>query len=45
MEDSHPLVIALRNLDSRLRLFIELSLQETDAAWEEWLRLILRKAR
>lgn len=43
MDNNHPLVIALRNLTHDLRLFIELSLQETDAAWEEWLRLILKE--
>lgn len=43
MDNNHPLVIALRNLTHDLRLFIELSLQESDAAWEEWLRLILKK--
>jgi len=43
MDNNHPLVIALRNLTRDLRLFIELSLQESDAAWEEWLRLILKE--
>ncbi|MHB8882613.1 MAG: GGDEF domain-containing protein [Thermodesulfovibrionales bacterium] len=43
MDNNHPLVIALRNLTHDLRLFIELSFQETDAAWEEWLRLILKE--
>jgi len=43
MDNNHPLVAALRNLTHDLRLFIELSLQETDAAWEEWLRLILKE--
>jgi diguanylate cyclase (GGDEF)-like protein len=43
MDNNHPLVIALRNLTHDLRLFIELSLQETDAAWEEWLRLMLKE--
>jgi len=40
----HPLTSALGNLTHDLRLFIELSLQETDAAWEEWLRLILKES-
>ncbi|MBI5848690.1 MAG: GGDEF domain-containing protein [Nitrospirae bacterium] len=43
MDNNHPLVIALKNLTHDLRLFIELSLQETDASWEEWLRLILKE--
>jgi diguanylate cyclase (GGDEF)-like protein len=43
MDERHPLVVALKNLTHDLRLFIELSLQETDAAWEEWLHIILRE--
>ena len=45
MDNNHPLVTALNNLTHDLRLFIELSLQETDASWEEWLRLILTKGK
>jgi len=44
MDHNNPLVTALKNLTHDLRLFIELSLQETDASWEEWLRLILRES-
>ncbi len=44
MDNNHPLVTALRNLSHDLRLFIELSLRETDAAWEEWLKLILKES-
>jgi len=43
MDNDHPLVIALKNLTHDLRLFIELSLQEADASWEEWLRIILKE--
>jgi diguanylate cyclase (GGDEF)-like protein len=43
MDKNHPLVIALGKLTHDLRLFIELSLQENDDAWEEWLPLILRE--
>lgn len=43
MDEKHPLVIALKQLTHDLRLFIELSLQETDASWEEWLRLVLKE--
>ena len=43
MDNNHPLVIAFKNLAHDLRLFIELSLQETDAAWEDWLRLVLKE--
>ncbi len=43
MDNNHPLVIALKNLTHDLRLFIELSLQESDAAWEEWLPLVLKE--
>ncbi|MFN3395361.1 MAG: GGDEF domain-containing protein [Thermodesulfovibrionales bacterium] len=44
MDNNHPLVQALKNLTHDLRLFIELSLQEEDAEWEEWLRLILKES-
>ena len=44
MDNNHPLVIALQNLTHDLRLFIELSLKEADASWEEWLRLILKES-
>jgi len=37
MDKNHPLVIALNNLTHDLKLFIELSLRESDASWEEWL--------
>ena len=43
MDKNHPLVIALKNLTHDLKLFIELSLRESDASWEEWLRLILKE--
>jgi len=43
MDKNHPLVIALKNLTHDLKLFIELSLHESDASWEEWLRLILKE--
>lgn len=43
MDNNHPLVIALKNLTHDLRLFIELSLQETEASWEEWLRIALKE--
>jgi diguanylate cyclase (GGDEF)-like protein len=43
MDSNHPLVAALNNLTHDLRLFIELSLQETDNAWEDWLRLFLKE--
>ena len=42
MDNNHPLVIALNNLTHDLRIFIELSLLEPDAGWEDWLRLILK---
>lgn len=41
--DGHPLLIALQNIANDIRLFIELSLHETDHSWEEWLPLILKK--
>lgn len=44
MDNSHPLDGALRNLTQDLRLFIELSLRETDDSWEERLRMILRES-
>jgi len=43
MDKNHPLVIALKNLTHDLKLFIELSIRESDASWEEWLRLILKE--
>lgn len=43
MDNNHPLVKALRDLTRDLRLFIELSLREEDAEWEDWLRLILKE--
>ena len=42
MDQNHPLAVSLRNLTHDLRLFIELSLQETDASWEEWMRIVLK---
>ena len=42
MDSKHPLFKALMNLTHDLRLFIDLSLQESDAAWEEWLPLVLK---
>ncbi|MDA8432033.1 MAG: GGDEF domain-containing protein [Nitrospiraceae bacterium] len=44
MDNNHPLVMALKNLTRDLRLFIELSLKEADASWEEWLRWILKES-
>lgn len=45
MDSTHPMVQALRSLTHDLRLFIELSLQETDAEWEDWLRVVLKESR
>jgi diguanylate cyclase (GGDEF)-like protein len=44
MDTNHPLVKTLENLTYDLKLFIELSLQETDAEWEKWLRLTLKES-
>lgn len=42
MDKNHPLVKALSQLTEDIRLFIELSLQETDASWDEWLDHIMQ---
>ena len=41
----HPMIVALNQIARDIRLFIELSLHETDsdASWEEWLPLILKE--
>lgn len=43
MDENHPLFIALQQLTNDIRLFIELSLQETDAAWDEWMHLVIKE--
>jgi len=43
MDENHPLSKALQQLTNDIRLFIELSLQETDAAWDEWLHLVIKE--
>ena len=40
MEKEHALTKVLGQLAHDIRLFIELSLQETDASWDEWLKLV-----
>lgn len=44
LPDSHPLIDALRRLSYDIRLFIELSLHETDSSWEEWLNIIIKES-
>ncbi len=43
MDRNHPLFTALQQLTNDIRLFIELSLRETDADWDEWMRLALKE--
>lgn len=42
MDINNPLVKALSQLTEDIRLFIELSLQETDASWDEWLDHVMQ---
>jgi diguanylate cyclase (GGDEF)-like protein len=44
MKNKDALDDALKQLSDDIRLFIELSLQETDASWDEWLGLVTRSA-
>jgi diguanylate cyclase (GGDEF)-like protein len=43
MDGKHPLFLALQQLTNDIRLFIELSLRETDADWDEWMQLALKE--
>jgi diguanylate cyclase (GGDEF)-like protein len=43
VDENHPLFLALQQLTNDIRLFIELSLQETDANWDKWMRLALKE--
>jgi diguanylate cyclase (GGDEF)-like protein len=44
MGNERALDRVLRQLADDIRLFIDLSLRETDASWDEWLRLVSRQA-
>jgi GGDEF domain-containing protein len=43
MDKNQELVTALNNLTNALRSFVELSSQETDPAWEDWLGIFLKE--
>jgi len=40
----HPIGIALKKIADDIRVFIELSLHETDASWEEWLQRVIQES-
>jgi len=41
--DNHPLIGSLKNIANDIRLFIELSLHETDDVWEKWVPLVTKE--
>lgn len=43
MDDKHLLFQALQRLTDDIRLFIELSLRESDADWSQWMRMALKE--
>lgn len=40
--EDHPLLVALKQVASDIRLFIELSLHDPDDSWEKWLPLVMK---
>ncbi len=41
--ENHPLLHALQKISNDIRLFIELSLHDSDDSWEEWLPLVMKE--
>lgn len=41
--ENHPLLHALQKISNDLRLFIELSLHDSDDSWEEWLPFVMNE--
>lgn len=42
--ENHPLLNALRHVANDIRMFIELSLHESDDAWEKWMPLVVKES-